>query len=55
MNRQEPDFISGQVDQVAASMLETERTMNDLQFATGLITVDETAPQLLPREEISQQ
>ncbi|MGQ9649878.1 MAG: hypothetical protein ACUVXJ_07195 [Phycisphaerae bacterium] len=55
VNRQEPDFISGQVDQVAASMLETERTMNDLQFATGLISIDETAPQLLPREEIRQQ
>ncbi|NLE58320.1 MAG: hypothetical protein GX616_08165 [Planctomycetes bacterium] len=55
VNRQEPDFISGQVDQVAASMLETERTMNDLQFATGLATVDETAPQLLTREQVRQQ
>jgi hypothetical protein len=36
VNRQEPDFISGQVDQVASSMLETERTMNELRFATGL-------------------
>ncbi len=46
VNRQEPDYISGQVDQVAASMLETEKTMNELQFATGLETVDE-APELL--------
>jgi chemotaxis protein histidine kinase CheA len=46
VNRQEPDYISGQVDQVAASMLETEKTMNELQFVTGLDTVDE-APQLL--------
>lgn len=46
VNRQEPDFISGQVDQVAASMLETEKTMNELQFVTGLDTVDE-APSLL--------
>ncbi len=46
VNRQEPDYISGQVDQVAASMLETEKTMNELQFATGLETVDE-APDLL--------
>src|SRR5262249_13212023 len=36
VNRQEPDYISGQVDQVAASMVQTERTMNELQFATGL-------------------
>ncbi len=46
VNRQEPDYISGQVDQVAASMLETEKTMNELQFATGLETVEET-PDLL--------
>jgi len=46
VNRQEPDYISGQVDQVAASMLETEKTMNELQFATGLEAVDET-PDLL--------
>lgn len=48
INRQEPDFISGQVDQVAASMLDAERTMNDLQFATGL-TSDEAVPSLMER------
>jgi hypothetical protein len=55
VNRQEPDFISGQVDQVASSMLETERTMNDLQFATGLAVVDESPPQLLQPEQLQQQ
>jgi hypothetical protein len=49
VNRQEPDYISGQVDQVAASMLETEKTMNDLRFVTGLETVDD-APSLLQNE-----
>lgn len=44
VNRQEPDYISGQVDQVAASMLETEKTMNELQFVTGLESVDEAPP-----------
>jgi predicted nucleic acid-binding Zn-ribbon protein len=58
VNRQEPNFISGQVDQVASSMLETEKTMNDLQFVTGLDTVDE-APELLrgdvaPRMRVKQ-
>lgn len=47
VNRQEPDFITGQVDQVTTSMLQTERTMNELQFATGLTTVDDSAPELL--------
>jgi hypothetical protein len=49
VNRQEPDYISGQVDQVAASMMETEKTMNELQFVTGLDNVDE-APSLLQSE-----
>lgn len=47
VNRQEPDFVSEQVDQVAASMLDTERTMNELKFVTGIDSVDETPPELL--------
>jgi len=50
VNRQEPDFISTQVDQVASSMVQTERTMNELQFATGLDAADEEAPELVQRE-----
>jgi predicted nucleic acid-binding Zn-ribbon protein len=46
VNRLEPDYISGQVDQVASSMLETEKTMNELRFVTGLDSVEE-APSLL--------
>jgi hypothetical protein len=47
VNRQEPEFISGQVDQVASSMLETERTMNELKFATGLDGLDDETPELV--------
>jgi chemotaxis protein histidine kinase CheA len=47
IGRQEPDFIAGQVDQVAASMRETERTMSDLNFATGLEPLNEEVPSLL--------
>lgn len=47
VNRQEPDFVSGQVDQVATSMVQTEQAMNDLRFATGLGAVEESVPQLL--------
>jgi hypothetical protein len=47
VNRQEPEFISNQVDHVASSMMETEKTMNDLQFATGLNSLDEQIPELL--------
>jgi hypothetical protein len=47
VNRQEPDFISSQVDQVASSMIQTERTMNELEFATGLEVSDDAVPSLL--------
>lgn len=49
VNRQEPNFISGQIDQVAASMKQTERTMGELQFVTGLHTADEEVPSILRR------
>ncbi len=51
VNRQEPDYISGQVDQVAASMLETEKTMNELQFVTGLDDIEQ-APSLMQNEVV---
>lgn len=47
VNRQEPEFISSQVDGVASSMMETERTMNELRFVTGLDKLDEDTPQFL--------
>ncbi len=50
VNRQEPDFISDQVDAVASSMLDTERTMDDLQFATGMTASEAAVPELLTRE-----
>jgi hypothetical protein len=50
INRQDPQFVSGQVDQVAASLVQTEQTMNDLQFATGIDTFDDAAPSIIPRE-----
>lgn len=55
VNRQEPEFISSQVDQVASSMMETERTMNELQFATGLDRLDEQSPQFLQPRAVESQ
>lgn len=52
VNRQDPDFISNQVDAVAKSMLVTEKTMNDLQFVTGLGQVDDETPELLTEPPI---
>jgi len=47
VNRQEPEFISSEVNHVASSMVDTERTMNELQFATGLNALDNEPPELL--------
>lgn len=50
VNRQEPEFISSQVDHVAESMLQSERTINELTFFTGLDPVGEESPPLLQTE-----
>jgi len=50
VNRQEPDFIAGEVDAVASSMLSTERTMNELHFATGFAADDLVVPELMTSE-----
>lgn len=47
INRREHDFISNQVDEVTTSMVETEKTIGELDFATGLGQVEEDVPQLL--------
>lgn len=47
VNRQEPTFVSSQVNEVASSMLSTERTMNELQVFTGLEDLDAEVPLLL--------
>ena len=53
VNRHEPDFISGQVDEVASSMVQTERTMSELDFLTGLDTADEAVPRMVQRETVT--
>ncbi|WP_165226214.1 hypothetical protein [Aquisphaera insulae] len=49
INRKDSSFVTGQVDQVAASLVQTEQAMNDLQFATGLDPLDDMAPAIVPR------
>jgi hypothetical protein len=51
VNRQEPDFIASQVDQVVTGMVQTERTMSELQFATGL-AAEEQVPELVQRQTV---
>jgi hypothetical protein len=53
VNRQQPDSISGQVDEAAASMAQTERTIGELQSVTGLSFADEQVPQMLSRATVT--
>ncbi len=51
VNRQEPDYITSQVSEVASSMLHTEETMSELDFLTHLGAADRQAPPLLRQQE----
>jgi hypothetical protein len=46
VNRRDPEYISGQIDAVANSMKDTERTMNDLQFISNIGELEDDAPEL---------
>ena len=53
VNRQDPDFITSEVDSVAASVQTSEQAMSELAFLTGFGAADEPTPALLdsPGEE----
>jgi chemotaxis protein histidine kinase CheA len=53
INRREPNLVSDQVNEVADDMLGTEKTLNELEFITGIHTEhDEAIPELVRRETI---
>jgi hypothetical protein len=47
VNRQDPDFLSSQVDSAADSMRQTEKAVSELQHLTGLADQLEEAPAIL--------
>ena len=47
VNRQDPDFLSSQVDSAAESMLQTEKAVSELQHLTGLGEQLEEPPAIL--------
>jgi hypothetical protein len=47
VNRQDPDFLSNQVDTAADSMRQTEKAVNELQHLTGLADQLEEPPPIL--------
>ncbi len=50
----DPGTISSQVDTVAGSVAQTEKTLEDLKFVTGLSSFDETVPEIIPRQKVAQ-
>jgi hypothetical protein len=50
----EPNFVATNVDAMSASLLETEKTMDDLEFATGLGHVASEPPELLDTREVQE-
>ncbi|MBM4318521.1 MAG: hypothetical protein FJ125_00820 [Deltaproteobacteria bacterium] len=56
INRQDPEFITSEVDSVSASVEQTEKAMSELEFLTGLTSgADEATPELLAAEVEQQQ
>jgi hypothetical protein len=47
VNRQDPDFLSSQVDSAAESMRQTEKAVSELQHLTGLADQLQEAPPIL--------
>jgi hypothetical protein len=47
VNRQDPDFLSNQVDSAAESMRQTEKAVNELQHLTGLADELQEPPAIL--------
>jgi hypothetical protein len=47
VNRQDPDFLSSQVDSAAESMRQTEKAVSELQHLTGLGEQLEEPPAIL--------
>ncbi len=50
VNRQEPDFITSEVDGVAATMEQTEKAMSELQFLSGLDEQDVVPPSFIDED-----
>jgi hypothetical protein len=47
VNRQDPDFLSSQVDSAADSMRQTEKAVSELQHLTGLADQLQDPPAIL--------
>ena len=53
ISKGDPGMLSSQVDSVAGSIAETEKTLSGLQFVTGFSEYDETVPEIVPRRTVT--
>ena len=54
ISKGDPEVLSSQVDTVAGSIQETERTLSDLEFVTGFSTFeDEAVPEIVARKVVA--
>lgn len=54
ISKGDPSLLSSQVDSVADSIHETERTLGELEFVTGFSTFEsEAVPEIVPRNEVT--
>ena len=51
VNRQDPDFLSSQIDSVAESVQTTERAISELQAITGLVDEMQEPPAILEADQ----
>jgi hypothetical protein len=47
VNRQDPDFLTNQIDSVAESMQSTEKAISELQQITGMVDELQEPPPIL--------
>lgn len=50
ISRQDPQYVSNEIDIVSSSVMQTEKTMNDLGYLTGVTLQDEEPPSFLRKD-----
>ena len=50
ITRQDPDFISVEIDVISSSVIQTEKTMRELESITGMTFTDEAPPPMMRME-----
>jgi hypothetical protein len=52
---QQPDWLSMEFGEVTSSLVETEKTMDELEFATGIGQLSSEPPEMLQPDRVVQE